>query len=220
MWCMFVTLVAHWILQQVSDMIVFVNSLHVTLVYMYDILLLLAVAGTGNDNITVNGAGGGRTDIDVSDGNDLIELFALGSGEVTVLGGAGNDILKLDARDPSDSSTNTFDGSTLTWNGGDDDDRLEMFFVSAGTTNLNITGDGHGVNTLIAQCSDIACTVLSRETFIANIHFPDDPDTTLERINVDKATASITTLLLYLNSGENSVHFDDTIATMVSSYYS
>ena len=34
MWCMFVTLVEHWILQQVSDMIVFVNSLYVTLVYI------------------------------------------------------------------------------------------------------------------------------------------------------------------------------------------
>lgn len=90
-----------------------------------------------------------------------------------------------------------------------------MYLVSAGTTNLNVVGDNNDVNVLVARCSNVACTVLSRETFLANIHRPEDKNTTLERINID-STASITSLLLYLNGGENSVHFDDTIAVTVS----
>lgn len=57
-------------------------------------------------------------------------------------------------------------------------------------------------------------SVLSRKTFLANIHDPDDPDTSLERINTDLSTQTITRLLLFLYIGENSCHFDDTIGTM------
>lgn len=86
-------------------------------------------------------------------------------------------------------------------------ERLDMYFVSAGVTNVNIEGDSDGTNTVIARCSNATSnTVLSRSTFLANIG-----ETTLERINIDKNTATITALLLYLSGGDNSVHFDDTI---------
>jgi hypothetical protein len=104
-------------------------------------------------------------------------------------------------------------GSHLDWNGGGGDDTVELYFVSAGTTNLNMVGDNMDVNQVIARCSDVACTMLSRRTFLANIHDPGDSGSSLERINLGK-DQSITTLLLYLNGGENAVHFDDTICTM------
>lgn len=151
---------------------------------------------------------------DVGDDDDVVYLNYLG-GNGTILGGLGKDRLLLDARDPGspDEPLNTMDGSHLDWNGGGGDDTVEMYFVSAGTTNLNIVGDNMDVNQVIARCSDLSCTMLSRRTFLANIHDPGSSDSSLERINLDE-TASITTLLLYLNRGENSVHFDDTICTM------
>ena len=88
-----------------------------------------------------------------------------------------------------------------------------MYFVSAGITTLNIVGDNMGVNQVTARCSDEDCKVLSRRTFLANIHDPGNSDSLLERINLDP-TASITTLLLYLMGGDNAVHFDDTICVM------
>lgn len=137
------------------------------------------------------------------------------TGNGTVLGGPGDDLLLLDGRDPDslDEPRNTMDGSHLDWDGGEGDDTVEMFFVSAGTTNLNIVGDNLDVNQVILRCADWACTVLSRRTFLANIHYPRVSNSTLERINLD-GTASITSVLLYLNGGENSVHFDDTISVM------
>jgi hypothetical protein len=172
-------------------------------------------SGNGNDNITVNELGG-YLDIDAGPDNDAIKLFAL-DGNATVLGGNGSDLLQLDARDLSSIEPhNIMDGVHLDWDGGWGDDTLEMYFVSAGITNINVIGDNKDVNQVIASCSDDACTMLSRRTFLANIHDPGSLASTYERINIDNATASITSLLLYLNKGENSVYFDDTIAKMVS----
>lgn len=176
-------------------------------------------SGAGNDTILVitNGAGS-YLDINAGDDNDTIKILALG-GNATVKGQGGSDLLLLDARNESDSLRNTMDASHLDWNGGlgaDDNDKVEMYFVSAGTTNLNLVDDNQGVNTLIARCSDNACTMLSRRTFLANIHIPGNPGSTLERVNIDSKNQSLTKLLLYLNGGENSVYFDDTIAKMVS----
>jgi hypothetical protein len=104
-------------------------------------------------------------------------------------------------------------GTRIDWNGGEGDDMVEMYFVSAGSTNLNIIGDADGTNEVIANCADLPCTILSRQTFLANIHDPGLSNSTVERISVDE-TASITSLILHLNSGENSVSFDDTFAEM------
>lgn len=174
------------------------------------------LTGNGVDLIRVDGVGG-YLEIDSGNDDDEIEIYALG-GDAYVFGGNGTDVLKLDARDPnSEEPHNTMDGSTLSWNGGHGDDRVEMYFVSEGTTNLNITGDKYDVNQLIARCSDDACTILSRRLFLANIHHPGILDSSVERINLDNDTASLSGgVLLYLNDGENSVHFDDTMAKMVS----
>lgn len=150
--------------------------------------------------------------IDVGPDDDVVYIDYLG-GNGTVLGGQGKDLLLLDARGSSDEPVNTMDRSHLDWNGGEGDDSIEMYFVSSGTSNLNIVGDNMDVNQVIARCSDEACIMLSRRTFLANVHDPGASDSSLERINLDP-TASITTLLLYLNGGDNAVHFDDTISVM------
>eukprot|EP00584_Thalassiosira_punctigera_P004650 CAMPEP_0172545720 /NCGR_PEP_ID=MMETSP1067-20121228/15590_1 /TAXON_ID=265564 ORGANISM="Thalassiosira punctigera, Strain Tpunct2005C2" /NCGR_SAMPLE_ID=MMETSP1067 /ASSEMBLY_ACC=CAM_ASM_000444 /LENGTH=92 /DNA_ID=CAMNT_0013332515 /DNA_START=24 /DNA_END=298 /DNA_ORIENTATION=- len=89
------------------------------------------------------------------------------------------------------------DGTTLSWNGESGEDKLEVFFVSAGTTNLNAIDDDVGPNQVFLMC-DIACTVLSRKTFLANIHDPDNNETSLERVNI-VGNQSDTQLFLYLN---------------------
>jgi hypothetical protein len=101
------------------------------------------------------------------------------------------------------------DGSHLDWNGGGGNDTVDVYFVSIGTTNLNIFGDGS--EQVIARCPDETCTVLFRETFLANIYSPGHYQPSIERINLEP-TASITNTLLYLNGGDNSVHFDDTFS--------
>ena len=168
--------------------------------------------GDEEDSITVHNTGEDvQLNINSGGSNDNITIKAL-RGDGTVLGGDGNDYLEVDARDSNDESVNTMDGTTLIWNGGNGNDELQMYFVSAGTTNLNVFGDGLGTNKANIDCSDVACTVLSRRTFLANIHDPDDNNTTIERLNIDNA--SIASLRIYLHDGNNSVHFDDTIATM------
>lgn len=114
-----------------------------------------------------------------------------------------------------DDSRNTLDGTTLRWNGGNGGDLLKAFFVSAGTSRLDMFGDDANdlrPNQAILHCADIACTVLSRGTFVANIHDPDDPDTTTERLNL-LSNQSITSLLIFLNKGNNTFHADDLVAT-------
>ena len=136
-------------------------------------------------------------------------------GDTTIYGGKGNDTARVDGRDPNDDTRNTFNGTTLRWNGGEGADLLEAYFVSSGTTNLDLFGDSGSdllPNFVTLNCGDFACTILSRGTFLANIHDRDDPDTSLERVNIE-SDQSIDNLLLYLNEGNNSVHFDDLIAT-------
>lgn len=60
------------------------------------------------------------------------------------------------------------DGTTIHWNGGLGKDSLDMYFVSTGNTNLELFGDANtttGANFLTVRCADIACVVLSRQTF-------------------------------------------------------
>ena len=105
----------------------------------------------------------------------------------------------------------------MSYHGGIHDDSVNTYFVSAGTTNLNLVDDNFGQNEAIIRCADIACTILSRETFLANIHDRYDNETTLERVNI-MGDQLITQLVLFLNGGNNSVHFDDAIASMVSQH--
>jgi hypothetical protein len=113
-------------------------------------------------------------EIDVGSDDDVIEIAGLGYGSnVTILGGAGSDTLLLDGRESEDIedpslAINTMDGTSIYWNGGDGVDNLEMYFVSAGTTSIELFGDNNietGENFMTLQCADIACIVLSRQTF-------------------------------------------------------
>jgi Ca2+-binding RTX toxin-like protein len=148
----------------------------------------------------------------MGDGDDEATIDCLG-GNGTIKGGTGDDLLLLDSRGNRDGSiVNTMDGSHLDWGGGEGNDSVEMYFVSTGTTVLNIVEDDMGSNQVIAKCSDEVCTVLSRSTFLVNIHNPATSESSYERINLSP-TASITSFLLYLSEGENHVHFDDTFST-------
>ena len=132
---------------------------------------------------------------DLGGGDDIVDIDYL-DGNGTIFGRAGRDLLLLDARSNDTSRSNTMDGSNLNWDGGEGDDLVEMYFVSSGTTNLNIFGDSMGINQVIARCLDIICNMLSRETLLANVHDP-----TAERINLDP-TAELYDLTLYLNGGK------------------
>lgn len=49
-----------------------------------------------------------------------------------------------------------------------------MFFVSAGTTSLELFGDNNltaGANFMKLKCADIACIVLSRATFCESFYW-------------------------------------------------
>jgi hypothetical protein len=61
------------------------------------------------------------------------------------------------------------DGTSLSWDGGGDEDSVELYFVSTGNTSLTLLGDNDGPNYVTLHCSNIACIILSRDTFLANI---------------------------------------------------
>ena len=161
-------------------------------------------SGGGNDHIMINQVSGDSLLIDLGEGDDRVYIDGTVFGG-TVLGGAGNDMLVFDAR-----GNNTMDGSYLDWNGGEGDDTVDLYFHTAGTSNLNIFGDD-GSDQVIARCPDEACTILLRESFLAYIHEPGTNVSSMERINLDPA-ASVAALFIYLNGGENNVYFDDTFA--------
>ena len=138
--------------------------------------------------------------IDAGADNDVVAIDNLFEGNGTVLGGTGDDLLLLDARGIHFGETNTFRGSNLDWDGGEGNDMVEMYFISSGSSNLNIVGDNSGMNQVIARCIDVICNMLSRETFLANIHNPGSSESTIERINLDP-TASLYDLQLSLNGG-------------------
>jgi hypothetical protein len=127
--------------------------------------------GKGDDSLYFKTTPACTMQIDTGDDNDVIQFYGLGLGSnATVLGGSGNDTLKIDGRGGQYAlDKNTMDRTSLNWNGGGDEDRLEAFFVSAGNTNLNLFGDSDGPNYVTLNCADIACIVLSRDTFLANM---------------------------------------------------
>ena len=133
---------------------------------------LVIDAGEGNDIVTVDYLGGKSSAIitlNMKSSSSLMILLAqLGNG--TVPGGPGNDRLLFDGRDfTREGHTNTMYNSHINWSGGQGNDKVEMYFVSAGTTNLNIANDKHGNNEVVVSCADWSCTVLSRSIFLANM---------------------------------------------------
>ena len=166
---------------------------------------LILHTGSGNDNVTVD-AMASHTSLLIDSGadNDSIQIYGLGyKGNATILGGDGEDKLYVDSRSSEEGVLrNKMNGTTLSWNGGDGADELVMYFVSTGSSNLNIIGDNSEGNEVILHCPDIACTVLSRDTFIANIHDPGNLDGSLERLNLDNS-AIISSLILKLHEGNN-----------------
>lgn len=171
-----------------------------------DVVKLFAVEGDadiktwdGNDHIAVDEFVGNLY-FDMGAGEDVINIDYL-DGNGTVFGGDGDDLLMLDARSNDTIRLNTMDRSHLDWNGGEGNDVVEMYFVSSGTTNLNILGDALGINQVIARCIDVICNMLSRETFLGNVHEPGSDESTIERINL-APTSELYDLTLYLNGGE------------------
>jgi Ca2+-binding RTX toxin-like protein len=168
--------------------------------------------GAEADLFTVNATKGNLT-IDGGEGNDVFSVWSLYEGTTTVFkGGFGNDTLNVDGR-VSGGQGSTIDNTVIAWSGGGGDDTLKTYFVSNGTTTLNIFDDEQGINRIQLDCADFACYVLSRDNFLANIHAPGDNSSTVERINLE-ATANIANILIRLNGGLNQMYFDDTMAKM------
>lgn len=126
---------------------------------------------SGRDSLQFTTTGTCTMAIDTGADNDFIEIFGLGFGtNGTVLGGSGNDTLTIDGQDYASSILgNLMDGSTLNWNGGDGEDLVKINFASAGNTDLNLFGDSSMKNYMELNCPDVACVILSRDTFLANM---------------------------------------------------
>jgi hypothetical protein len=183
----------------------------------------------GTDKITINETQGDIT-VDAGGGDDIFYIYGLGNfpnSTATFSGDAGNDIIWIDGTNNSqtDPPVNFFEGSTLRWSGGADDDTMHIKLSSLGSSNIDIFNDVDGINDVNIDCADADTVMLSRENFLANIHNLSDSNTTVERINLIREaddtelsnwrdTASINTIVIHLNEGENEMHFDDTFAPM------
>jgi hypothetical protein len=126
---------------------------------------------SGRDSLQITTTATCTMAIDTGADNDFIEIFGLGFGtNGTVLGGSGSDTLTIDGRDyASPILRNLMDGSTLNWNGGADEDIVIINLTSAGNTNFNLFGDSSMKNYMELNCPDVACVILSRDTFLANM---------------------------------------------------
>jgi len=164
----------------------------------------------------------GDLNIDTGDGNDKLYFYGLGEHMVAnIRGGNGNDIIWVDGTKDfsTDPPLNTLSDSRLRWSGGGGDDTMHFYLSSIGNSNIDIFDDLDGVNDINIDCGQVACYMLSRENFLASIHNMSDPNTTMERVNLvrnsaGENTASINTVVLRLNGGENQMFFDDTFASM------
>jgi hypothetical protein len=171
--------------------------------------------GEKADLFTVN-ATKGNLEIYGGSGDDVFSVWSLYEGTTTVFkGGMGSDKLKIDGRvSEGTEEGSTIDNTVIAWSGGHGDDTLETYFVSYGNTTIEILDDKLGINKIQLDCADFACHVLSRENFLANIHAPGFDNSTVEKINLDRDTANIASILLRLNGGLNQMYFDDTMAKM------
>jgi hypothetical protein len=185
------------------------------------------VGGPLNDVIYVDETQG-ILDVSAGKGNDTIFVIGLG-GDATIRGNEGNDILNVDGRGnlTLPYAQNLLTGTRLRWSGGGGDDELNFWFTGNGTSDLDIFEDLLGANEVNIKCpTNFSSTVLSRENFMANIHNFSDVNSTVERINMERArtdnpgnlpdftaSATIESLRLYLSDFSSAVYFDDTMAT-------
>lgn len=170
--------------------------------------------GSQADSFVVN-ATKGDIWIEGGAGSDLFEVWSLYADTTAVfLGQDGNDTLTVDGRLANTSVLgSTIDKTTIRWSGGKDDDLLDTYFVCYGDSQIELFDDDHGINKIQLDCADFACHVLSRDTFLANIHEPGSNTSTVERIDLNE-TASVNSIVLRLNDGLNEMYFDDTMAKM------
>ena len=197
------------------------------------------MSGGGDDNLLIYDSYGQSITVYAGAGNDDINFTGMAENLLAnFYGDEGNDRIDFDGRGgTNDGTVNTFDGSTLRWSGGDGRDTAKIIFTSFGTTTYELFEDTLDENKLIVECADFDCNLLSRENFLANIHDVDNPQSTVERIQIERIrvdgdgacttdeelydcskdcwtpTAEIPSgISLFLNGGNNSAFFDDTIA--------
>lgn len=143
-----------------------------------------------------------------------------------VYGGSEDDTIYIDGTDNwNEPAVNLLEGSRLRWNGELDDDTMRIKLGVVGTSDIDIFNDVDGINDVIVNCANSSSFVLSRENFLANIHNITDVNSTVERINLIRESdggeltgffepATINSLVMMLNDGENVMYFDDTFAPM------
>ena len=152
-------------------------------------------------------------------GDDTILITGLGdNATASIYGDLGEDHLEVDGSCSSDDCgnepVNSLDSSTIKWNGGQGSDNMLVFLTSTGDTLFELSGDSYegDSNTLQVECVDFNCTLLSRATFIANIH--GTPVHESERINFNSANSKLANIIINLNGGYNKAYFDDTMGAI------
>ncbi|GAX18396.1 hypothetical protein FisN_2Lh003 [Fistulifera solaris] len=171
---------------------------------------------SANDILTVN-ATQGNLFVEGGGGNDVFYVYGAGDDStITIFGEDGDDTLLVDGTDGNvDMTVNTLDTSSVRWSGGLNNDEITVVLTSTGSTNIDLFDDsGLGINKLAVECSNFACYLLSRRTFIANIHDVSDVSSDVERISIDINSVNLNTIQVNLNNGENEMYFDDTMAPM------
>jgi len=164
------------------------------------------VHGTGDQsNLTILG----------SDGNDNFYFYQLGNQTLAnVYGDGGNDSLYVDGSgNRKEPPVNLLTGSQIRWSGGDNDDTMYMNLSTSGTSLFDIFDDLNGINKVVIDCSKEDTTLLSRKTFLANVHDTSNENSTIERINL-LSTARLDSVAVFLGEGNNSMYFDDTMAVI------
>jgi len=170
----------------------------------------------------------GDLNIYAGGGPDRLYFYGLGNRTVAnIYGEAGDDIIWIDGtRDfVTDPPVNTLGGSRLRWSGGNNDDKMHLKLSTLYTSDIDLFNDLDGINDVNIDCANTATVMLSRENFLANIHNASNPNSTVERINLIREndtntltgfrnTASINTMVIRLNGGNNIMYFDDTFAPM------
>jgi len=162
------------------------------------------VLGTGEDsNLTVHGGGG----------KDVMHMLALGTGTlVTIYGDGDDDTIFVDGTDGhAHPAANLLDGSRLRWSGGDGDDTMSLSLHSVGNFAIEIFNDVLGVNALLVNCTDDDSILLVRKTYFVNIHKYLRTQSAYEMLTI-LSTATINSVVFWLNGGFNEMFFEDTFA--------
>jgi len=175
---------------------------------------------SGNDRLQVNDTSG---DFFVYGGllSDEFYIYGLGAGTtMNVYGEQHPDNIWVDGTGGSTANAprNNLANARLRWSGSGNDDTINIKLSSVNNTYIDLFDDNYDINDVNIDCGNVACYVLSRENFIANVHNMSDPNSTVERITLVRSggqnTAIIHTVVLRLNGGRNQMYFDDTFAPM------